>query len=133
MDYLKNNDSIFVFMGFKTAPGNEFSANLPMYLISKTNGIVSHTCSDGSLMMKSHNSTIPPEYHLHWDWLMPVVKKITDRNMSLRGNEFDHKLRILKINNSYQSIITNLHLVDIEKTYTDVVEYIKHFNINENK
>ena len=59
------------------------------------------------------------EYHKSWDWLMPVVSKIT-RDEILIGNEYR------------ESIMDTVPYGLIEDTYKAVVEFIKYYN-NENK
>lgn len=56
-------------------------------------------------------------YHRLWDWLIPVLKKIGD--LPLEIEECSH--RITPIRNALLSI-------DIERTYAEVVEFIKWYN-----
>ena len=54
-------------------------------------------------------------YHASWDWLMPVISKIT-RNESLIENEYR------------ESIMDTVPYGLIEDTYKTVVEFIKNQN-----
>ena len=51
-------------------------------------------------------------YHTSWDWLMPVVQKC------------------YKLDNEegFDSIVDAVSTLDIDRTYTSVVEFIKQYN-----
>ena len=66
------------------------------------------------------NDTYLPEhmkFHSSWDWLMPVISKIT-RDESLIENEYR------------ESIMDTVPYGSIEDTHKTVVEFIKWYNEN---
>jgi hypothetical protein len=61
------------------------------------------------------------EYHSSWDWLMPVVEKC--RRDFDNYNWFDYVLQ-----HEFVMIITSVLSINIESTYSAVVEFIKRYN-----
>jgi hypothetical protein len=55
------------------------------------------------------------KYHTSWDWLMPVVSKIT-QNEDFIGNEYR------------ESILDTIPYGNIEDSYKVVIEFIKYYN-----
>ena len=68
------------------------------------------------------------KYHASWDWLMPVVEKIKelmyDQDMNVKGS-LGNKIKYVTL---YTAIFESFQQVDINKTYTAVVEFIKWSN-----
>ena len=56
------------------------------------------------------------QYHLFWDWLMPVIDKCREK---------DPPMTILEYN---QYIMASFDYLDIEKTYKAVIEFIEWYN-----
>jgi len=63
------------------------------------------------------------KFHLQWDWLMPVVKKIRDViNVELYSDDYFNIADLTKRMNSYD--------YDLNQVYEAVVEFIKWYNKN---
>lgn len=65
----------------------------------------------------SFNEYLKPEYHSSWDWLMPVVKKLSDIYNDC-GHDPDAGFNLIKLGISEP----------IERVYLRVVEYIEWLN-----
>jgi hypothetical protein len=69
----------------------------------------------------------PKDYHLSWDWLMPVLKKIDEVDIDVERNNEEE----LNENENIIGDITNgLVSIDIDITFEAVVEFIKWYNEN---
>ena len=71
---------------------------------------------DGLVEVKVSNM----KYHSSWDWLVPVVKKITPIARGSEGDQFR--------NVAWADVSGPLTLGDIEGVYTYVVDFIKRYN-----
>lgn len=78
---------------------------------------------DGILFFGEHISIDKLKYHKSWDWLMPVVKKISEFKDIQKYKESEGWL-------AYYSLETGLFEVDIERVYKTVVEFINWYNEN---
>lgn len=75
------------------------------------------------------------DFHLYWDWLMPVVEKIESLGywFNIKKNHvtvaWDNKTTLdsKMIHSEFGD------LSKIERVYSCVVEFIKYYNYNENK
>ena len=95
----KNNKLIAEFMELETPDGVYFE----------------YLTKDGERSKLTHFMLL--EYHLSWDWLMPVVQKIGDEYYNTPFDETYSKLT-----EQYENIWT------LEDTYNAVVEFIKEQN-----
>lgn len=90
-------------------------------LIDRKRGLVRRTTKDwvfpeGSLYCYIEDL----RYNTSWDWLIPIVKKIVP----------PHGFTLSSIR--YQTaVINSMHTLDINKVYNAVVEFIKHFDIEQ--
>lgn len=106
-DIIENNVKITVFMGEKRFNSPFAVFDMPQHLregVENQNG--------GSLFDENDM-----RYHTSWDWLMPVINRITRL-----GIEHNDEL-FLKIGDSF-------NWININNTYTHVVNYIKCYNEN---
>ena len=85
---MNNNKLIAEFMGLETPDGCYFE----------------HLTKEGNRELTHH---ILLQYHISWDWLMPVVEKIERQN---------------------ELIGAHILSTDIDKTYHGVVKFIKEYN-----
>lgn len=91
-------------------------------LIAEFMGYIDNGDPDGFLIDPDTNYDVNVDelkYHYSWDWLMPVVGKIT-QDETLIGNEYR------------ESIMDVIPYGIIEDTFNCVVEFIKWYN-NERK
>ena len=95
------NKLIAEFMGLETPNGIYFE----------------HLTKDGKRSKLTHFILL--EYHLSWDWLMPVVEKIDDI-VDVNGN---------RINRVHNAVFT----FDRNQVYNAVVEFINEYNKNKIK
>ena len=72
---------------------------------------------EGVLFLGQHINADKLIFHSSWDWLMPVISKIT-RDESLIENEYR------------ESIMDTVPYGSIEDTHKTVVEFIKWYNEN---
>ena len=101
---MNDNKLIAEFMGHKTDWG--FKKDSILYMPQ----------GEGN---STNNSVVIPykklQYHTSWDWLMPVVQKVS----SLCDEPYE-------LDNMKHALLTG----DIESVYDDVVEFIKWYNQN---
>ena len=64
-----------------------------------------------------------PNYHTDWNWLMPVIKKITNTHFNSKSIDSmkDYGRHLFLIQNELSS-------VDIKKTHDEVVKWITWYN-----
>lgn len=96
MNTTKNNILIAKFMGYEN--------NNP------TKGFLKHPTIENRFDRQEFL-----DYHASWDWLMPVVKKISRLGI-------DHNEELFK------QLWNGLSIVNIELLYIDTMNYIKWFN-----
>ena len=99
-----DNELITEFMGWETSTGNSL-ANTPL-LVYHNPEIVDRVFSASEL-----------RFHSSWDWLMPVVKKIS----RLYDQEPEHL-------DEYEAVIRIPIIETMENIYKAVVEFIKWYN-----
>ncbi len=101
METIENNKLIAEFMGVKTITIDELKSTLKQ---NRENGFIhtpqAHVVDD-------------LKYHTEWNWLMPVIGKISD--FCEEPQELD-------------SLKYSLLSADIKTAYYQVVEFIKEFN-----
>ena len=112
---MESNKLIAEFMGLETPNGIYFE----------------YLTKDGERSKLTHFILL--EYHLSWDWLMPVVEKIESL-----GYSYDRINADVFINNQNgENVIPNPMdentMTMIEKTYYVVLEFIKQYNDEQNK
>jgi hypothetical protein len=109
---MKNNKLIAEFMGLET-PFNEISdATLYTY-----KGIEEASAITFVVDVELHEM----RYHLSWDWLMPVVKKIKILVMEDDSDE-------LYNSEEWDNITHTLVQIEIKSVYQAVIEFIKNQN-----
>lgn len=86
---MKNNKLIAEFMGYEVKHGKCYS---PKY-------------KDGTIA--------PMQYHISWDWLMPVAKKCINPEVNTEG---------------WDNLAVALTTCNIDEVYEAVVEFIKEYN-----
>lgn len=97
-------------------------------------------CTGGELLQhkdKSNCVWIPGTvYHESWDWLMLIVEKIEDRNVSLEIayiQDFGANIcTMLSYNPDSAISITEVGASKIETVYKAVVSFIKEYNEEQN-
>jgi len=94
---MNNNKLIAEFMELETSDGCYFK----------------HLTKKGNIELTHH---ILLQYHISWDWLMPVVEKIDD----MFGNDNQVDDSINKVHNA-------VLLFDIDESYQAVIEFIKNY------
>jgi len=110
MSTIDNNRLIAEFMGLETPDGCYFE----------------HLTKKGE-RKSSHFLLL--EYHISWDWLMPVVEKIeSDERYDVDILQYG-----TRITDNQKEIVNNIADISfdkkIEHTYDAVVEFIKNFKI----
>lgn len=88
---------------------------------SEKNGDVLYADWDGLHSVK---------YHTSWDWIMPVVRKIRDELSKKNRPSINH---VCGGDGIEVDIHCALMTVDIAKTHTHVIEFIKWYNATPTK
>lgn len=100
-------------------------------LIAEFMGFMNTTPTDKDFNIMEHPDTgemqepMSMKYHNSWDWLMPVVEKVS--KSSQYGDILDD---VLGIEWMHGCVHVN---IDISTTYKAVVEFIKWYNKQQNK
>jgi len=118
-EIIENNKLIAEFMGVADEP----YCYIPEHKIriSDENGEYAET--------SSHFQYDELQYHSSWNWLMPVIKKYTDKMNDL---QYDDELYICWENEILHSnyILSDILNNNIESIYNRVVRFIKRYNKN---
>jgi hypothetical protein len=107
------------FMGIKKVRGNKFTGGLSVY---KYKGHYDTYAPKG-------NYVLPPEYHLQWDLLMPVVEKINEvaGKIDIRGKYFLSRYGE-DVAYTHDKIHEYVCYVMLPQAHEKVVEFIKWYN-----
>jgi len=112
LDIIKNNKSIAIFMGGKTSNTNGVATRkkeiwLPIFGICRWDTI---DVARGKIL----------KYHKNWDWLIPVIDKITSDETYIQYKN--------DTSNIFCDAGININTRFIISTYNDVANFIKWYN-----
>ena len=99
-----------------------------MKKISKDNAQIAEFMFTGNIEL------YVPDYHVKWDWLMPVVERI--EKMGPTGYEvsiIDCECEIGTMGYQYTTVARGIGLSKIEAVYSAVISFIKWHNLNNKK
>jgi hypothetical protein len=112
-EIIEGNKLIAEFMG------GIFETNLPF--THTKHGWIDTPANDGKQIAQDYDL----KYHSSWDWLMPVIKKIHELDISI-DNEVGSARQ-------YNVVGSSIGPVTIESTWQACVEFIKYYNQNKEK
>ena len=69
------------------------------------------------------------QYHISWDWIMPVIDKIETMGCEVVHRVGDCNIYKIDEQENYRCIIEMIGLNKLESTYKAVVEFIKNHKI----
>lgn len=107
----QGNKLIALFMGF-TERTDLTTNGMPLYQRSPEKGQTMTACYSA----QEHEEFVQLQYHSSWDWIMPVIHKISD----LKEVDIERK-RIM------QNTLSTAHL---DTVYSFVIGFIKWYNEN---
>ena len=109
MKTTEGNKLIAEFMGYR------FYKHLPI----KRDGWQLESNKDTALYLAHNDSDL--KYHSSWDWLMPVIRKIKDTELSVYTEKGSYLV---------ERIDEGITSVDIDNVFMRVIEFIKWYNEN---
>jgi len=119
-EILTGNKLIAEFMGMGYTPGY-YNLMSPYYGFTMVNRTRT-SCNADEL-----------QFHISWDWLMPVVEKIINDQSSecqFTGEGYLPKITFSMLNDSKHSFSGESETNLIEATWIGVVDFIKWYNLN---
>lgn len=114
METLEGNKLIAEFMGIKSSLFHSLTGKNYMVFDFEDGRSIRHTDADWKL-----------EYHISWDWLMPVVYKINGLRIE---NGILVNDSVMTYVNQLGKVKRSLMKLNIEPLWKEVVEFIKWYN-----
>jgi hypothetical protein len=80
---------------------------------------------DGKIIRNGYYKTETFEYHISWDWLMPVIQKCDE---VVKSEEILNSFSTYHVR--YSAIIEGLRRLRLDQTYIAILKFIEWYNNN---